>query len=73
MKAWIQRVANASVEIDQEKVASIGCGFLVLLGVTHSDTPAMAEKMAEKIATIRLFEDECSHMNRSLDDVHGDV
>ena len=73
MKAWIQRVSRAAVETDGEEIARIGKGFLVLLGVTHSDTALLAAKMAEKIATIRLFEDDSSRMNRSLDDVGGEV
>ncbi len=73
MKAWLQRVNRASVAIGGERVAEIGKGYLVLLGVTHDDTPQKAEKMAERIAVIRLFEDEDGRMNRSLEDVGGDA
>ena len=73
MKAWIQRVLESSVTIDGERVAEIGRGYLVLLGVTHSDTMADADKIAEKIAGIRLFEDLEGRMNLSLDDIGGSV
>lgn len=73
MKVWLQRVSEASVTVDGEKTASIGCGLLALVGITHTDTPALAEKMAEKIAAIRIFEDESFHMNRSIEDVNGSI
>jgi len=73
MKAWIQRVSSASVTIDGEKVAEIGRGYLVLLGVTHSDTEASARKIAERIPTLRLFRDGADQMNLSLEDVGGAV
>ena len=50
MKAWVQRVTEASVTIDGEKVAEIGKGYLVLLGVTHGDTEAAADKIAAQIS-----------------------
>ena len=73
MKAWLQRVSSASVAIGGNTVSAIGQGYLVLLGVTHSDTPQTALKMAERIPVLRLFEDEGGHMNRSLQDVGGSV
>jgi D-tyrosyl-tRNA(Tyr) deacylase len=73
MKAWIQRVSHASVTIDGECVAKIGKGYLVLLGVTHSDTEAEADKIASRIPVIRLFTDEKDMMNLSLEDVGGSV
>lgn len=73
MKAWIQRVARASVTIDGVCTAQIGRGYLVLLGVTHRDTEAEADKVAERIAVLRLFTDEKGLMNRSLEDVGGSV
>ena len=73
MKAWIQRVLEASVEIGGERVAEIGQGYLVLLGVTHTDTPAAADEMAERICNLRIFEDEAGKTNRSLIDVGGCV
>ena len=73
MKAWLQRVTEASVTIDGEKVAEIGLGYLVLLGVTHSDTEAAADEMAERIVNLRVFEDENQKMNRSIVDAGGSV
>lgn len=73
MKAWIQRVTHASVTVEGEKIAEIGKGYLVLLGVTHTDTEAAADKIAERIPVLRLFEDGAEHMNLSLQDVGGSV
>lgn len=73
MKAWIQRVSEASVTIDGERVANIGRGYLVLLGVTHTDTEKEADYIADRICVVRLFEDEGGRMNRSLEETGGDV
>ena len=73
MKAWLQRVTEASVTIDGEKVAEIGLGYLVLLGVTHTDTEKDADEMAERMVNLRVFEDEADQMNLSLQDVGGSV
>lgn len=73
MKAWIQRVTRASVTIDGECVSRIGRGYLVLLGVTHADTEAEADRIAERISVLRLFTDERGLMNLSLEDVGGSV
>lgn len=73
MKAWIQRVARASVTIDGECVSRIGRGYLVLLGVTQTDTDAEADRIAERIPVLRLFTDERGLMNLSLEDVDGSV
>jgi len=73
MKAWLQRVTEASVTIDGQVVAEIGLGYLVLLGVTHSDTEKEADTIAERIFNLRLFEDEAGKTNRSISDVHGSV
>ena len=73
MKAWVQRVSEASVTIDGEVVSSIGRGFLVLLGVTHSDTPREADDIAARIATLRIFEDANGKSNLSLEDTGGSV
>lgn len=73
MKAWVQRVLEASVEIDGEKVSEIGQGYLVLLGVTHSDTEKNADEMSERICNLRIFEDENGKANRSLIDIGGSV
>ena len=68
MKAWLQRVSEASVTIDGVKKAEIESGFLVLLGVTHSDTEAQADKIVTKIPQIRIFTDDKGMMNLSLQD-----
>ncbi|MBR4523832.1 MAG: D-tyrosyl-tRNA(Tyr) deacylase [Kiritimatiellae bacterium] len=73
MKAWLQRVSSASVSIGGEQVSAIGRGYLVLLGITHTDTPEIALKMAARIPVLRLFEDEGGHMNRSLQEIGGSV
>ena len=73
MKAWIQRVARASVDIDGARVAEIGRGYLVLLGVTHSDTEAEADKIASRLPALRLFRDANDQMNLSLEDVGGSI
>lgn len=73
MKAWVQRVLEASVEIGGEKVSEIGQGYLVLLGVTHSDAERSADEMAERICNLRIFEDENGKTNRSLIDIGGSV
>ena len=73
MKALVQRVAEASVTIDGEVVAEIGRGYLVLFGVTHGDTEAMADKLASRIVKLRIFEDENGKTNKSIEDVAGSV
>lgn len=73
MKAWIQRVTEASVEIDGERVAEIGVGYLVLLGVTHDDDEAKADALASRILALRIFEDEQGKTNRSIEDVGGSI
>ena len=73
MKAWVQRVSEASVDVGAERIASIGRGYLVLLGVTHGDTERDADEMAERIATLRIFEDSGGKSNLSLEDVGGSV
>lgn len=73
MKAWVQRVTEASVEIDGEKIAEIGTGYLVLLGVTHDDDTAKADRLASRLAALRIFEDESGKINRSIVDVGGSI
>lgn len=73
MKAWVQRVAEASVDIDGARVAEIGTGYLILFGVTHTDTEAAADKLADRVVKLRIFEDENGKTNRSLIDVGGSV
>jgi len=66
VRAVIQRVLEASVAIDGDTVARIGPGLLVLLGVRRGDAEADVAWMAEKVANLRIFEDEAGKMNRSL-------
>ena len=73
MKALVQRVTEASVTIDGEVVADIGRGYLVLFGVTHGDTEAMADKLASRVVKLRIFEDESGKTNKSIEDVAGSV
>lgn len=71
MRAVVQRVASASVRVEDEIVGQIDRGFLVLLGVGIDDTDADAVALAEKIAGLRVFEDDNGKMNLALDDVDG--
>ena len=73
MKAVLQRVLSASVECEGKTVSEIGKGFMVLLGVTKTDTQAEADVLASKIAGLRIFEDENGKMNLSLYEVGGKV
>jgi len=73
MKALIQRVQSAQVSVDDETVGAIGTGLLVYVGVEKGDTAAEAEKLAEKVANIRIFEDEQGKMNLPIRDVRGDI
>lgn len=73
MKAVVQRVAEARVEIDGEVVGEIGAGLVVLMGVSHSDDRRDATAMVEKIAGLRIFADPDGLMNRSVTDVDGEV
>jgi D-tyrosyl-tRNA(Tyr) deacylase len=73
MRAVVQRVASAAVDVDGSRVASIGRGFLVLLGVAREDTESDATWLAEKIATLRLFSDANGQMNLALQDVGGEI
>ena len=73
MRAVLTRVKSASVTVDGSVIGQIGQGFLILLGVTHEDTEAQALKLADKLMGLRIFEDENGKMNRSLEDVGGQV
>ncbi|MBQ2899560.1 MAG: D-tyrosyl-tRNA(Tyr) deacylase [Oscillospiraceae bacterium] len=73
MKAVLQRVLSASVECEGKTVSKIGKGFMVLLGVTKTDTEAEADILAAKVAGLRIFTDENDKMNLSLEDVGGEV
>lgn len=73
MRALIQRVSHASVTVDGRVVGQIGRGFVILLGVTHTDGRAEATWLAAKIAGLRVFDDEAGKMNRALADVGGEL
>jgi len=73
MRALIQRVSRASVTVDGQVVGAIGRGFVVLVGVTHSDGRGEADWMARKIAGLRVFEDAAGKMNLALAEVGGGV
>ena len=73
MRAVLTRVKSASVTVDGSVIGQIGQGFLILLGVTHEDTEAQAVTLADKLMGLRIFEDENGKMNRSLEDVGGQV
>ena len=73
MKAVVTRVKNARVEIGGAINGEIGQGLLVLLGVGPDDTPAAADKMADKVCGLRIFEDENEKMNLNLEKVGGSL
>ncbi|MBK8901470.1 MAG: D-tyrosyl-tRNA(Tyr) deacylase [Anaerolineaceae bacterium] len=73
MRALLQRVSSASVTVNGRITGQIERGFVILLGVTHSDTTAEADWLANKIAGLRLFEDAADKMNLGLADVDGSV
>lgn len=73
MKAVIQRARDASVTVDGEVVGKIDHGLVVLLGVTHEDTVEDVIYLVNKIAHLRIFEDENEKMNISLKDVNGSI
>lgn len=73
MRALIQRVKQASVTIDGELYSSINNGMLVLLGVMKDDTIENAQKLAQKLIGLRIFEDEQGKMNKSIIDTNGEM
>lgn len=73
MRAVVTRVTHASVAIDGAVHGKIGPGFLILLGVTHEDTEEQAKKLADKICSLRIFEDAQGKMNLGLDAVSGEL
>src|SRR3954454_2151462 len=68
MRALVQRVARAAVRVEGAEVAAIGPGLLVLLGVTHDDTEAQADRLADKLRALRIFPDAEQRMNEPLGD-----
>ena len=73
MRAVVTRVRHASVTIDGVVRGKIGQGFLILLGVTHEDTEALALKLADKICSLRIFEEENGKMNVGLAEAGGEL
>lgn len=73
MKAVIQRVKHAQVEVDKKIVGKINEGFLILLGVAPDDTKEKADAMVKKITKLRIFEDENEKMNLSIQDIKGEL
>ncbi len=73
MKLVIQRVQEASVSVDQEVVGKIGHGFMVLLGVSQTDTEEIADKMFQKLLKLRIFEDENGKTNLDIKSVNGEL
>jgi D-tyrosyl-tRNA(Tyr) deacylase len=71
MRAVVQRVSNARVTVEGRVTGEIGAGVLILLGIGRNDLSAVAASVAEKIANLRIFEDDERKMNRSLLDVKG--
>ncbi|HMX39773.1 MAG TPA: D-aminoacyl-tRNA deacylase [Saprospiraceae bacterium] len=72
MRTVIQRVSQASVNIEGATHSSIGCGLLILLGIEHDDTAEDIEWLCKKIAGLRIFSDEAGLMNRSVQDIGGE-
>jgi len=68
VRALVQRVTRAAVRVGEEEVAAIGPGLLVLLGVTHSDDAARADRLADKVRALRVFPDAGGRMNEPLGD-----
>ncbi|MGE5175010.1 MAG: D-aminoacyl-tRNA deacylase [Hyphomicrobiales bacterium] len=73
MRALLQRVTRAAVRVDGEEIARIGPGLLVLLGVAAGDPPEAADRLADRAAGLRIFEDDEGRMNRSVRDVGGEA
>jgi D-aminoacyl-tRNA deacylase len=73
MRIVVQRVKQASVTVAGRRISAIGPGLLVLVGVSHDDTPFDAQFLAKKTANLRIFEDADGKMNRSVQDVGGEV
>ena len=73
MRFIIQRVKKSSVTVDNKIVGRINKGFLVLIGITHTDTTEIADKMIKKMVNLRVFSDENDKMNLALKDVEGEL
>lgn len=73
MRVVLQRVAHASVTVDEKVIGKIQRGFLLLVGVTHDDTMEDMEYLVRKIVQMRIFEDEEGKLNRSIQDIGGEI
>ena len=73
MRAVVQRVTSASVSVDGEMVGAIGRGLCVLVGVTHDDDVGRAERLADKLWQLRVFPDSEGRMDRSAEDIDGEL
>jgi D-tyrosyl-tRNA(Tyr) deacylase len=73
VRALVQRVTEASVRVDGQVVGTIGPGLCVLVGVTHTDTPEVAEALAARVARLRCFDDAAGAMNLDLLEVGGEA
>jgi len=73
MRVVLQRVQSGRVTVDDEIVGEIGGGFVILTGITHTDTSETVEKMAHKVVNLRVFSDDVGKMNRSALDVGAEM
>ena len=73
MRAVLTKVKSASVRVDGKTVGEIAQGFLILLGVAQEDTELQCRKLADKLCSLRIFDDENDKINLSLDDVGGEI
>ncbi len=73
MRAVIQRVVNAQVEIDKNIVGKINTGFVILLGIKNTDTSKDTIWLANKIISLRVFEDENGKMNKGIEEINGEI
>lgn len=73
MRLVVQRVSNAKVTVDENIIGKIDAGFLVLFGVTHTDTKENADFLVKKLCNLRVFKDENDKMNLSIKDIDGEL
>lgn len=73
MRVVLQRVKTGSVSVEGEIVGEVAAGFVILVGITHTDTTEIIEKMAHKVVNLRVFSDDAGKMNRSALDVNAEI